>query len=397
MTQQVGDRSATRPSTMVLGPAHPATRGTVRLAVKLAGEQVLQCDPQIGWLHRGFEKTCESLSWHAVMPYTDRLNYAAPLTGSFAYAMAVERLLDLTPPERAQYLRVIGSELCRILDHSLNIAALALSLGADTVFHYLSGAREHLVDLLEGLTGARVTHTWGRIGGVASDLPDGWQDALGPALERAFALLDDSDAMLGHSRIFRDRMEGIGVLTADDAVALGLSGPLLRASGVPHDLRKSEPYWVYDQLSFDVPIGKHGDNYERYLVRLEEMHQSRHLIHQAMASLPKGPIRADVPGVTTADRQQAASSLSSLIHHTMQLIDGPRVPSGQVYAAVESSNGELGVYVVSDGGPRPFRVHCRAPSLYSAQALSKLVPGHELADVVPIVGSLNLVGGECDR
>ncbi|MFC1610935.1 NADH dehydrogenase (quinone) subunit D [Myxococcota bacterium] len=388
----------TRNMEINLGPSHPAMHGTVRIRVELDGETIVRSQTEVGFLHRGFEKECESLHWAQCMPYTDRLNYVSPLINNFGFAQGVERLLSVEIPERAKYIRVIASEISRIADHVTCIAAVAMELGGFTPFLYLMEAREFLYDLIEELAGARVTVNYARIGGVAHDLPAGFQNRCHAALDKAFKLVDDTDKMLTRNRIFIDRTNGVGVMTPDEAIAYGITGPFLRSTGVGYDVRKAHPYDVYDRMDFDIPVGDNGDCYDRWLVRIEEMKQSRKILGQALKEIPPGPVLLEDPRFVLPAKDQVHTQIEGLMNHFKLVIDGAQVPAGEVYSYVEAGNGELGFYMVSEGGGNPYKCRCRSPCFTVMQSLDDvLLPGVMIPDVVPIFGSVNMIGGECDR
>jgi NADH-quinone oxidoreductase subunit D len=381
-----------------LGPSHPAMHGTVRIRLKLDGETILRSKTDVGFLHRGFEKESETVHWSQVMPYTDRLNYVSPLINNFAYASAVEKLCGIEIPKRAQYIRVIASEISRICDHMTCLAAVSMELGGFTPFLYMMEGRELLWDLIESLTGARVTVNYGRIGGVAFDLPENFAESWKTASEKAFSFINDTDNMLTHNQIFIQRVQHIGTISAQQAMQYGITGPFLRACGVAHDLRKSSPYEVYSELDFDIPVGSVGDCYDRWLVRLEEMHQSRRLVDQALKQIPPGKVLVEDPRFALPEKKQVYTQIEGLMNHFKLIIEGAQVPSGSIYHAVEGANGELGFFIVSDGGGKAYKCHVRSPCFMIMQTLDPiLLPQSMLSDVVPIFGSVNMIGGECDR
>jgi NADH-quinone oxidoreductase subunit D len=385
------------PLEIQMGPSHPATHGTVRINLKLDGERILDCDVQVGYLHRGYEKECESGEWSQAVPYTDRLNYASPMINNVGYCLAAEKLFGITVPPRCQYIRVIASEISRLSDHFTCLGASAMELAAMTPFLYGVQAREHMWDLHEALCGARVTTNYVRIGGLQSDLPPGFVELCREKLRLALAIFADVDRLLTQNPIFRERMEGTGVLPAADLIAYGVTGPLLRAAGVPYDVRKAEPYLVYDQLDFDVPVGSSGDNYDRYLVRVEEVKQSARIIEQCLANLPDGPVDVDDPRFRWPAKGKVFNQMEELIDQFKLVTEGMRPPAGEVYQAVEGANGELGFYLVSAGGGTPYKVHVRSPSFVHMGGVSRLLEGYQLADIIPTFGSVNMIGGECDR
>ncbi|HWM87112.1 MAG TPA: NADH-quinone oxidoreductase subunit D [Kofleriaceae bacterium] len=385
--------------TVNMGPSHPAMHGTVRIILTVDGERVVESDVQPGFLHRCFEKESEYATYTQIFPYTDRLNYISPMICNVGYALAVEKLLDITDqvPLRAQYIRVMASEISRITDHLTCIGASAMELGAFTPFLYFLKAREWLFELLEELSGARLTYSYVRIGGVAGDLTEDFHSRLTDLLLRIEPVLGEVEDMLTNNRIFRDRMDGVGPLSADEALGFGLTGPCLRACGVDYDVRKDHPYLVYDRLEFDVPIGTTGDCFDRYLVRLEEMRQSIRMLRQAMRDIPPGPVMAADPRVTLPPKKETYNTIEAMIRHFKHIMDGIRVPPGEAYAWVEGGNGELGFFIVSDGTGRPWKCFCRSPSFINLSTASRTIHGHLISDVVPIFGMINMIGGECDK
>ncbi len=380
-----------------MGPSHPAAHGTIKFNLELDGETVVGCEVEIGYLHRGFEKMCEQGTWNHVFPYADRLNYASPLINNVAFALAAEKLLGITTPERCTYIRMIMSEISRVTDHLTCLGMAASELGAISAGFYMLEAREALFDLVEAVTGARVTVTYCRIGRVMGDLPPDFAERVRVVFRDVRRILADGDRLLARNRIFLERMDGVGVMSADDALAYGLTGPLLRATGVPHDLRRAQPYLFYDRMDFEVPVGSKGDNLDRFRVRFEEMLQSLAIVEQALAQLPVGPIRIDDPRVVLPEKQQVYGNIEGLMNHFKLVIEGVKVPAGEVYLAVEGANGELGFYLVSDGSGRPYRVRVRPPCFFGMAALGEMLRGGMIADVVATFGMINMIGGECDR
>jgi len=380
-----------------MGPSHPASHGTVKFNLRLDGETIIDVDVEIGYLHRGFEKMCEQGTWNHVFPYADRLNYASPLLNNVGFALAVEKLAGLTAPERAQYIRVIGGEISRITDHLTCLGMAANELGAISAGFYMLEAREFLYDLVEAICGARLTVTYCRLGGVMTDLPADMTERTRVALKHVRGILGDCDRLLSRNRIFVDRMVGIGKLPSADAVSWGLTGPLLRATGVPYDVRKAEPYLVYDRMDFEIPTGTTGDNYDRFMVRFAEMEQSMRIIDQALAQLPPGPILADDPRFVLPPKEQVYTTIEGLMNHFKLVMEGQKVPAGEVYVATEGGNGELGFYLVSDGSGRPYRVRVRPPCFYGMAALGDMLRGHMIADIITTFGQINMIGGECDH
>ena len=438
----------TREMMLNIGPAHPAMHGIIRMVTKLDGEQITDVDVEIGYLHRGFEKMAELVDYNGVIPYTDRLNYVSPLINNMGYCMAVEKLLGVEVPERCHYVRVILSEISRITDHLTCVGATAMELGALTVFLYLIKAREYLWELVEKVTGARLTVTYCRVGGVKADLPEDFAEPCRKAFEETRKVLAESDGLLTRNRIFVDRMNGTGVISSEDAISYGITGPFLRATGVEYDVRKDCPYAVYDRLPFDVPVGTRGDNMDRYLVRLEEMEQSMRIVEAALRDIPPGPIlvnpetgrpipaaemrdlakmgnipaisggcavtgptlegsgRAQHPSIAADEKRvffppkaDTYGNIEGLMQQFKLVMygHGVRPPQGEVYFPVEGANGELGFYVVSDGAGSAYRVRVRPPCFAIMSALRKLLVGEMIADMVPTFGSVNMIGGELDR
>jgi NADH-quinone oxidoreductase subunit D len=383
-----------------MGPSHPATHGTVKFLIELDGERIVKLDVQVGYLHRGFEKECESGTWYQAIPYTDRLNYNSAVLANLGFCMGVEKLLGIEVPLRCQWLRMLAGELARISDHLTRCGAACLELQAMTPFLYGIEARELIWDLLEALCGARVTSNYVRIGGVKHAMPADFPAQSRALIAKTRALLRDFDSVVTRNRIFVDRLRGTGVLSKEDCIAYGVTGPLLRAAGVALDLRKDEPYLCYDRVDFDVPIGEVGDNYDRYLVCLEEMQQSLRIVEQCLEHLDElgpGPVGIDDPRVRWPAKGRVFNHMEELIQQFKSVTEGPRVPRGEAYFAIESANGELGFYLVSDGSAVPYKVRCRPPSLLNLAPLEKMVQGALLGDLIPTFDFINMVGGECDR
>ena len=380
-----------------MGPSHPATHGTVKFLLTLDGETVVDMTVEVGYLHRGFEKMCESVTYSNVFPYTDRLNYCSAIMNNIGYALAVEKLCDIEVTERCKYIRVVTNELARISDHYTNIAAAALELGALTAFIYFVEAREIVWDLLEKVCGARLTSNYIRIGGLMCDLPPGFNNDLEATYPKLDKLFEDVDNLLTKNRIFLDRMRDTGAISKEDAISWGFTGPCLRACGIDYDIRKKQPYLVYDRLDFDIPIGTTGDNFDRYLVRMEEIKQSLKIIKQAMKDMPEGPINTDNPYLRIPSKQDVYSQMEEMIAHFKVVIDGVKPPVGEVYYATEAANGELGFYIVSDGSGKPWKCRVRPPCFTMTGALPELCKGGMLADIIPTFDMLNMIGGECDR
>ena len=430
-----------------MGPQHPAMHGIVRLILKLDGEVVKDCDVEIGYLHRAFEKMCEEGGYLQAIPYTDRLNYVSPLINNVGFCMTVEKLFGLKTTERCDYIRVLMSELSRVTDHLTCIGASAMEVGAFTVFLYMIKAREYLWELVEEVTGARLTISYTRVGGLKSDLPQGFEERCRARLKEVRKVNREVHALLTKNRIFIDRLKGIGVISQEDAIAYGITGPFLRSTGVDYDVRKDNPYLVYDRLNFDVPVGEYGDNYDRYLVRMEEMEQSIRIVEQCLDQMPKGPVAVDTEGrpipaefmvdeakmgktggllqiETIVDatlegstrasfesiqtdekraifppKEDTYGNIEGLMQHFKLVMygHGIRPPKGDTYQAVEGGNGELGFYIVSDGSDRPYRVRCRPPCFTIMAALPLVINGWTIADIIPTFGSVNMIGGELDR
>jgi NADH-quinone oxidoreductase subunit D len=380
-----------------IGPQHPATHGVLRLVLELDGETVIKCIPHIGYLHSSFEKLGEYRTWNQVIPLTDRMDYLAPLIYNCAYAMAVEKMMGVEVTERCKVTRVICMELDRIFSHLLWLGTTAIDIGAFTVFLYTFQERERIYTLHEQLTGARITTSATRIGGMMADLPNGWIESLRHFVDTLPKTLDEVDRLLMHNNLWIGRNKNVGVISGADAVNYGLTGPNLRASGVSYDVRRDRPYYDYETYDFDVVVGENGDCYDRYLVRIEEMRQSLRILDQAMARLPDGPMNVDDPRLILPGKTAAMSDMESMIHHFKVVMQGVNAPAGESWLGVESSKGELGMYVVSDGGSKPVRWRVRGPSFINLAALPKMVEGHLLSDVIAVNASLDIVLGEIDR
>lgn len=380
-----------------MGPSHPAMHGTVRMVLTLAGETVVKCDPEIGYLHRGFEKMCENVTWTQVFPYTDRLNYVSPLLNNFGYAMAVEKLFGVEITERCKYVRTIMGEVSRLSDHLTSIGAGSLELNAMSVFLYCIEARDLLWDLHEEVTGARLTTTYARVGGLAHDLTEDFASRWKAIVPRLLETMSMVDKLLTKNRVFMDRMEGSGTISADDAISYGFTGPCLRATGVAADVRKDNPYFAYDQVDFKVPVGTKGDNYDRYLVRFYEVFESMSIIDQCLQKLPEGPVNVDDYKVILPPKERVYNTIEGMIAHFKIIFEGVQVPPGEVYSYTEASNGELGFYIVSDGTGRPARVHVRPPCFYLMGGIDRMLEGNMLADIIPTFDTINMIGGEIDR
>ncbi len=425
-----------------IGPSHPAMHGTIQIKVELDGERIVKADVEIGYLHRGFEKTAENRTYMQIIPYTDRLNYVSPLLNNLAYAMAVERLLGIDVPPRAKWLRMIFGEISRITDHLTCIAPIGMELGAFTVFLYMIKAREFLWDVLDATTGARLTTSYIRIGGVKADVPENFEDLLKKALYETRKAVKDVHGLLSKNPIFLKRTRDVAVVSQEEALSYGFTGPVLRSTGYYYDVRKAFPYLYYDQVDFEVPLGERGDNYDRYMVRMKEIEQSIRIIEQALSKMEKGPVRSEdevveayeaikasqegkyldgklklnpnlegmekevyyqimakVPRYILPPKEDLYRSIEGMIRHFKLIMRGHglRPPAGEVYVPVEGGNGELGFYIVSDGGDRPYRLHLRAPVFSIMSALAKMIEGHYIADVIPTFASINMIGGELDR
>ncbi|WP_333023173.1 NADH-quinone oxidoreductase subunit D [Wolbachia endosymbiont of Pentidionis agamae] len=386
-----------RTMTLNFGPQHPAAHGVLRLVLEMDGEVIERADPHIGLLHRGTEKLIEYKTYLQALPYFDRLDYVSPMSQEHAYSLCVEKLLQCEIPIRAKYLRILFCELTRILNHLLNISAQALDLGATTPLLWLFEEREKILSFYERASGARFHAAYIRPGGVAADIPDGLAEDIAKFIEEFPKYIDDIDTLLTENRIWKQRTVGIGAMTLEQALDWGFSGPMIRASGLAWDLRKSQPYEIYDQLDFDIPIGQNGDCYDRYLVRMAEIRQSISLVKQCIDRLPKGPVKTEDRKISPPPRAEMKESMEAMIHHFKLYSEGYRVPKGETYVAVEAPKGEFGVYIVSDGTNKPYRCRIRAPGFAHLQALDFMARGHMLADVAAILGSLDIVFGEIDR
>ena len=382
-----------------MGPSHPSTHGVLRIVLELDGEIITKAVPDVGYLHRGDEKIAENMTYTQFIPYTDRLDYLAPLANNVAYALAVEKLMGIEKqlPPRCQYIRVICCELARISAHLLGIGAFAMDVGALTVFLHTFTEREKIYNLCESLTGARFTTSYTRIGGVSRDLPPGWVEQCSKFCDEVVVNFDETEKLLTRNRIFVDRTKDVGVLPKDVAIDYGVTGPNLRGSGIDYDLRKAHPYLVYDQLEFDVPVGSVGDCYDRYLVRMEEMRQSVRILRQCLKKLPDGPVNIPDGKTILPPKDKVLSSMEELIHQFILVTQGVNAPAGEIYFGAENPKGELGFYIHSKGGGTPNRLKIRAPSFVNLSVLPVLLPGHMMSDVVSILGSIDFVMGECDR
>jgi NADH-quinone oxidoreductase subunit D len=383
--------------TLNFGPQHPAAHGVLRLILEMDGEIVERADPHIGLLHRGTEKLMEHKTYLQAVPYLDRLDYVSPMCQEHAYALAVEKLLGCEVPLRAQYIRVMFSEITRLLNHIMNITTQALDVGATTPLLWLFEEREKMLEFYERASGARFHSAYFRPGGVARDIPAGLLEDISAFLDQFPKYLDDSESLLTENRIFRQRMVDIGVVSPEEALDWGFTGPMLRGSGIAWDLRKSQPYDVYDRMEFEIPIGKNGDCFDRYLVRLREMRESISIIRQCIEQMPQGPIKTLNRKIAPPPRAEMKQSMEALIHHFKLYTEGYHVPKGEAYGAVEAPKGEFGVYIVADGTNKPYRARLRAPGFAHLQGLDFMTKGHMLADVVTIIGTMDIVFGEVDR
>ncbi len=383
--------------TLNMGPSHPATHGVLRIVLELDGEVITKAMPDVGFLHRGDEKIAENMQYNQFVPYTDRLDYLAPLSNNVAYACAVEKLMGWELPERGKAVRVICCELGRISAHLLGIGAYAMDVGAMTVFLYTFTQREYIYNLCELISGARFTTSYTRVGGQTRDLSASTLTKISEFLDQFVPQLEEIDALLTRNKIFIDRTQDVGVISKEDAIAYGLTGPNLRGSGVEFDMRKAHPYLGYEQYDFDVPIGENGDSFDRYLVRMEEMRQSVKILRQVLANMPGGPVNVVDPKNTLPEKERVLMSMEELIHHFIISTQGVDAPVGEVYFGAENPKGELGFYINSKGGGVPHRLKIRSPSFVNLSILPKLLPGHMMSDVVVILGSIDFVMGECDR
>lgn len=394
---EIAEETQIKPFTMNFGPQHPAAHGVLRLVLEMQGEVVERADPHIGLLHRGTEKLIEYKTYTQAVPYFDRLDYVAPMNQEHAFALATEKLLGITVPKRGQYIRVLYCELGRILNHILNITTFALDVGAITPALWGFEEREKGMEFYERVCGARLHANYFRPGGVAQDMPAGLADDMMQWCEELPKFLADLESLLTHNRIFKQRTVDIGVVSKEDAMDWGFSGPMLRGSGVAWDLRKAQPYDAYEEMDFDVPIGKTGDCYARYLIRMEEMYQSIKIMKQCLENMPDGDVKVNDYKVSPPPRAEMKSSMEAMIHHFKLYTEGYHVPAGETYTAVEAPKGEFAVYLVSDGTNRPYRCRIRAPGFAHLAAFDFMSKGHQLADAVALIGSLDIVFGEIDR
>jgi NADH-quinone oxidoreductase subunit D len=386
-------------STLVLnmGPQHPSTHGVLRLILEIDGETIIRLRPEIGYLHTGIEKTCEAKFYQQVVPLTDRIDYLCPMTNNLAYCLAVEKLLGLEIPPKAQWLRVLMNELTRINSHLVWLGTHAMDLGAMTVFLYCFREREDVLRFFEMVSGQRMMTSYFRIGGIALEPPPGFFEKVKKFADRFPGNVDEYEGLLTGNPIFLMRTKGVAKLSAEDAIALGAGGPTLRGSGIDIDLRRDAPYTGYENFKFKIPVATDGDVFARYICRVQELRESIGIVQQALAGMPEGPIRADAPKVVLPDREKMKTEMEALIYHFKIITEGFTVPPGEVYQAVESPRGEMGYYVVSDGTAKPYRVHMRGPSYANLQTLSKMCEGHLIADVIAAIGSIDVVLGDIDR
>ena len=394
---EVVDRPLDTQMTISMGPQHPSTHGVLRLELILDGELIVKCTPDIGYLHTGMEKLFEYKKYQQGIVITDRMDYLNPLGNNLAYVMAVEKLLGLELPERAQVIRVMFCELQRIASHLVWLGTHALDIGAMTVFFYCFREREKILNLIEAASGGRLTPSYFRIGGLMMDLPAGFERRCRQFLEKFPPSLEEFHTLLTGNRIFQKRTQGIGLVSAEDAIDLGLTGPCLRGSGVAVDIRRANPYSGYETYDFEIVTEQSCDVWARYMVRMREMHESWKIARQAVDRLKPGPVKADAPKVVLPDREAMKTHMDALIHHFLIVAEGFNVPAGEIYHPIEASKGELGVYVKSDGGPKPARVHFRGPSFVNLSALPHMAEGEMIADVVAVIGSIDIVLGEIDR
>ena len=393
----VTEPSQDRTLVLNMGPQHPSTHGVLRLVLEIDGETVVRLMPEVGYLHTGIEKTCEAKFYQQVVPLTDRIDYLCPLTNNLTYCLAVEKLLGLEIPPKAQWMRVLMNELTRINSHLVWLGTHAMDLGAMTVFLYCFREREDILRFFEMVSGQRMMTSYFRIGGLALEPPLGFFEKVKKFADRFPGNVDEYEGLLTGNPIFMMRTKGVGRLSAEDAIALGAGGPTLRGSGVDIDLRRDAPYTGYENFKFKVPISTEGDVFARYVCRVQELRESIGMVQQALAGMPEGPVKADAPKVVLPDREKMKTQMEALIYHFKIITEGFTVPAGEVYQAVESPRGEMGYYIVSDGTAKPYRVHMRGPSYANLQALSKMCEGQLIADVVAAVGSIDVVLGDIDR
>lgn len=388
----------TEPMLVNVGPSHPAMHGTVRCVMELSGESIVHVDVQVGYLHRGFEKMCERGTWNQVFPYVDRANYVSPMLNNVGFSLACEKMLGIEVPERCQWYRMVLGELARISDHLTCVGAMAMELGAFTPFLWMVKARDMIWDVMEEETGARLTHSFGRVGGMAKPPSDTFVEHSEAVVTQVLHIVSECERLLYGNRIFLDRLENVGPISAADAISLGWTGPCLRAAGVPYDVRRAHPYLKYSEVEFDVPVGERSDCLDRFIVRIEEIKQSARIVRQSLERMPKsGPVNVDDPRVILPPKDEVYTTIEATIQHFKIVMEGIKLPAGEVYSYTEGGNGELGFYLVSDGSGTPYRVRIRPPSFLATAGLERVITGQMVADVVPCFGSLNMIGGECDR
>ncbi|HOL63575.1 MAG TPA: NADH-quinone oxidoreductase subunit D [Elusimicrobiales bacterium] len=380
-----------------MGPSHPAMHGIVRILLTVEGERVKDAEVEIGYLHRGFEKTCENINYNQIIPYTDRLNYVSPFINEVGFVMAVEKMMGVEIPERAKYIRVIMSEIARITDHLTCVAANAMELGAFTPYFYLINSRELLYQAGDMVSGGRVTPNYFRVGGTSFDLSPDFFEFTRNALKELDKNISDAKKLIERNRIFYDRLKDTGKITKEEAINWGFTGPMIRSVGVDYDVRKYNPYLVYERFDFEIPVCFDGDNYSRYLIRMEEIEQSKKIIEQAMEQIPNGPISSDDYSVSLPPKEEVYNSIEGLISHFKLTFEGPKTPKGEIYFAVEGGNGELGYYIVSDGTHKPWRVRVRPPCFSITSAIPRLIKGGYIADIIATFGQINMIGGELER
>ena len=403
MTTELAHKELLLPTTnymtLAMGPSHPAMHGIIRINLTLDGERIVDATVDIGFLHRAFEKMVERHTWNQGIVYTDRLNYVSAMINNVGYCLAVEKLLDIELPPRGVFLRVIMSEVSRVIDHLTCVAAQVMETGALTAFLYPMKAREYLYEIVEMCCGARITTNWTRIGGISADVPDNFSDAILDRLPKVRDVISEVDKLVTRNRIFIDRYQNVGSMSKEDAITWGFTGPCLRAAGVPFDVRRDQPYLNYDQFDFEIPVGTRGDVFDRYLVRMFEMEQSLQIIEQALDKLPDGPVSVEDKTITLPEKTDVYGNIEGLMNQFKLIMEGHGIkpPPGEVYHAVEAANGELGFYVISTGEDTPYKCRCRPPCFGLTAAIPKMIIGQMVADVVPIFGSINMIGGELDR
>ncbi len=380
-----------------LGPSHPASHGTIRTLAALDGEKIVAAASEIGYLHRGFEKSCENHNYNQIIPYTDRLNYCSAIMNNIAFAKTVEDMMDITLPDRGIFIRIIVAELSRVIDHLVCLAAGLLDMGGQTNYWYLYNPRDNAYDFLSKLTGARLTNSYMRIGGMTHDLYDGWETDLDDVLTKIDFGISESLKMITHNRIYNDRIQNVSPVSAAQAIDYGFTGPNLRASGVAYDVRFANPYYYYDTFDFNMVIGSVGDTYDRMMVRFDEMNESLKIIRQAVKRIPDGPVNVDDKRITMPEKSCVYGGIEGMMNQFKLVIDGVKVPEGEFYGAFEAANGELGFYIVSDGSGTPYKVKVRPPSFYHMSAYPKIIENYQVADAIMTLGSLNIIAGEMDR